>query len=69
MALFHSPSEFIVGRLKGLFSAHKIRFQLLQHLPLLAQVTNYLALLQQHNSILVAYKFCEGSYFFPSQNS
>jgi hypothetical protein len=48
---------------------HKIRFQLLQHRILLAQVTDHLALFQQHNSILVAYKFCEGSYFFPSQNS
>ena len=30
---------------------HKIRFQLLQHLPFLAQVTDHLALLQQHNAV------------------
>jgi hypothetical protein len=64
MALFHSPTEFIAGRLKGLFSADKIGFQLLQHFPLLAQVTDYLALFQEHNAILVAYKFCEGFSFF-----
>lgn len=34
----------------GLFSTHKIRFQLLQHRILLAQVTNYLALFQEHNA-------------------
>jgi hypothetical protein len=45
---------------------HKIRFQLLQHRILLAQVTDHLALFQQHDAVIVAYNFCKSFSFFES---